>query len=308
MKNGPTPIAERRRAVALGVFDGVHLGHRHLIRELVDVADKSGLLPTVVTFSEHPVYVLTGRHPGRLMLPDEKTVLLSELGVRDVVELDFRRECAAVEADDFARRVLGDRLGASVIVMGHDTHFGRGRTGNFDTLTELNVRERLFEKILNVDAYLIDGWPVSATRIRELLALGKVADAARLLGRRYSLGGRIVKGHGRGRKLGFPTINIEPVKLVVPREGVYAGYATPPNGRKIPAAISIGHLPTFGGQTTLAIETYLLEFHGEKFPDSFRIEFVEWLREQKKFDNADDLRAAIGADVGAIRNIVAMHP
>jgi riboflavin kinase/FMN adenylyltransferase len=269
-----------RRAVAIGTFDGVHLGHRRV----VEVALAAGLRTTVVTFRPHPRTVL-GNRVELLTTVERRLELLADLGVEETLLLEFTLELAATAPEEFARRVLRG-IGAEVVVAGPTFHFGRKASGDLELLRRLGFDVR--------SVPLVD--EISARTIRGLLRNGEIAGAAGLLGRPPELEGTVAPGDRRGGTLGFPTANLalEP-DLLVPADGVYAGAAA---GHR--AAISVGTNPHYGGDE-LRVEAFLLDFDGDLYGRSLRIELWEHLRPQRVFESERELVDAIAEDVRRTR-------
>lgn len=277
----PGELGKERRAVAVGTFDGVHLGHRVVIA----AAQAAGLRSTVVTFDPHPRTIL-GSRVELLCTLERRLELLEELAVEDVLVLPFDEELVALPAERFAESVLR-AIGAEVIAAGDGFRFGHGRTG------DLALLERLGFDVRRVA--LVDG--VSSSHIRKLLAGGEVVRAAAQLGRPSEVEGPVVLGDRRGGTLGFPTANLAvPADVLVPAYGVYAGAAL---GR--PAAISIGTHPHYGG-TERRVEAYLLDFEGDLYGSRLVVELWEWLREEAAFGSEAELVAAIADDVRRTRD------
>lgn len=277
----PGELGQERRAIAVGTFDGVHLGHRVVIA----AAQAAGLRSTVVTFDPHPRTIL-GSRVELLCTLERRLELLEELGVEDVLVLPFDEELVALPAERFAESVLR-AIGAEVIAAGDGFRFGHGRTG------DLALLERLGFDVRRVA--LVDG--VSSSHIRKLLAGGEVVRAAAQLGRPSEVEGPVVLGDRRGGTLGFPTANLAvPADVLVPAYGVYAGAAL---GR--PAAISIGTHPHYGG-TERRVEAYLLDFEGDLYGSRLVVELWAWLREEAAFGSEAELVAAIADDVRRTRD------
>lgn len=279
----PAQLERQPRAVAIGAFDGVHLGHRAVI----ETAIATGLAPTVVTFDPHPRIAL-GNRVEMLCTLERRLELLAELGVEGTVVASFTDELMHLEPEQFAETWLR-ALDAQVVVAGHDFRFGRRRTG------DLALLERLGFEVL--EAPELEG--VSSSGIRHCLHDGDVAGAARMLGRPPELDGVVVAGDQRGGTLGFPTANLalDPY-LLVPRHGIYAG-AT--RGHR--AAISIGTNPHYGGEE-LRIEPYLLDFEGDLYGERLVVELWERLRDERAFPSEEALLAQIAADVEGTRAAV----
>ena len=286
-------------AVTIGAYDGVHLGHRALLRQLSDRAAAAGLSTVVVTFDRHPAGVVRPESaPKQLTDLEQKLELLAACGVERTVVIEFDRARADESAEDFVKEVLADRLGARLVVVGEDFHFGHGRKGNVDLLRELG-RDYGFEV---GGAHLTgDGIAaVSSTRIRTLVTQGDVVGAAELLGRLHEVRGPVVRGDGRGGpELGFPTANLQiGDDIALPSDGIYAGYFTRPDGSVHPSAISVGRRPTFyeAGTASVLVEAYLLHFEGDLYGEPARVSFVRRLRDERQFDSVEDLVAQMHRD------------
>ena len=275
-------LEPKPRAVALGTFDGVHLGHRRVL----DAALAAGSTPTVVTFDPHPRVALG--YGVELLVPLERRLeLLSEAGIEETLVVDFDLELAKLPPEAFAERVLRP-LGTEVVVAGSNFRFGRGRAGDLALLERLGFDAR--------PVPLVDG--VSSTRIRDLLRAGEVDRAAKLLGRPAELAGTVVAGDARGGTLGFPTANLRPEpELLVPGFGIYAGAA---DGHL--AAISIGTNPHYGGDER-RIEAFLLDFAGDLYGKRLTLELWRRLRDEQAFGSEAELIAQIDRDVEATRRV-----
>ena len=270
----------RRRAVALGTFDGVHLGHRRVL----EAALASGLVPTVVTFDPHPRIAL-GYEVELLATLERRLELIAELGIEDALVVEFDLELARLGAEEFAEAVLRP-LGTELVVAGVNFRFGRGRSGDLAVLRRCGFDAR--------SVPLVEG--VSSSRIRDLLRAGEIERAAKLLGRPPELDGTVVAGDARGGTLGFPTANLSVVpRLLVPAFGIYAGAA---EGTR--AAISIGTNPHYGGEER-RIEAYLLDFEGDLYGRRLVLELWRRLRDERAFDSEEELVAQIARDVEATR-------
>ena len=294
----PVPPEAASSAVALGVFDGVHLGHRAILGLAVSHAAEADVRSVACTFDPHPMEVL---QPGRAPLPittlDERLALIEECGLDATVVLPFTRELAAMEPEAFVKDVLVTRLGARDVVVGFNHRFGRGARGDAAMLRSLG--ERLGFRTHVAEPLMVDGVAVSSTEIRGALQRGDLAVASRLLGRPYTLSGTIGHGAGRGRTLGFPTANVAPTRPVLVAPGVYACTAEVA-GRKERAVVNVGVRPTFG-ETILAVEAYLLDFSGDIYGQTMTLTFVSRLREERRFSSVDALRAQIEVDAGEAR-------
>ena len=294
----PVPPDPRPCAVALGVFDGVHLGHRVILGTAVAHARAAGMPAVACTFDPHPMEVL---QPGRAPLPittlEERLALIEGCGLDAAVVLPFTRELAMMEPEAFVKDVLLARLTAREIVVGFNHRFGRGARGDVAMLRSLGER---FGFRTHVAAPLVvEGVTVSSTEIRAALQRGDLAAAGRLLGRPYTLQGVVGHGAGRGRTLGFPTANLVPSRPVLVAPGVYACTAEVA-GVKERAVVNVGVRPTFG-ETTLAVEAYLLDFSGDLYGQTMTIAFVSRIREERRFPSVDALRSQIEADIEEAR-------
>ena len=273
-------LERRDRAVAIGTFDGVHRGHRRVIRTALE----SGPSPTVVTFDPHPRIAL-GYEVELLATLERRLELIGELGIEEVLVVEFTLEIAELEPEEFVRDVL-EPIGTRIVVAGDSFRFGRARRGDLGLLRKLGLDVR--------PAPLVPG--VSSTEIRQLLRAGEIEHAARLLGRPPEVEGTVVAGDARGGTLGFPTANLaaDP-RLLVPSHGIYAGFA---EGHR--AAVSIGVNPQYGGQER-RIEAFLLEFEGDLYGRRLVIELWKRLRDERAFPSEQELVEQIARDVEASR-------
>lgn len=291
--------------VAIGVFDGVHVGHQALIARIAERAREDRGTAVAVTFDPLPIELLApGAPPSALTDIEERCALLAKAGAGAVAVLHFTHQLAALEPDEFVRRLAtaGD---IRDVLVGPDFQFGRDRTGDVGVLTALG-RTRGF-RVDVAPPVTMDGRIVSSTRVRNALLAGDVVAAARLLGRPYAVSGIVEHGDKRGRALGFPTVNlgIGPNRLL-PRDGIYALWATV-NGERVPAAASLGVRPTFGaGERRL--EAYLLDWSGEVYGDRVRAEFVRRLRDELRFESAKELAEQIAKDVDDTRAALRSDP
>lgn len=286
--------------VTIGNFDGVHLGHQALIRRMLAVCGREGLEPVVMTFWPHPRQVL---HPDRGHQPlasrQDRFALLEALGVRRVLELPFTRALAALQAGDFVRRVLLP-MRLRRLVVGHDFTLGRDRGGSVSVLRELGALTGF--AVERLDPVMAQGMVVSSTALRRLIAGGDVRRAAALLGHWHGFSGNVVRGEGRGTGLGFPTANQERPDVILPAAGVYATLARL-GGRVCPAVTNVGCKPTFGDRV-LGVETFLLEGGGDLYGQAMRLEFVERLRGERRFDSVAALTRQIAADAEGARHLL----
>jgi len=275
--------------VAVGTFDGVHAGHRHVIKSVLETAEVHDLRSMIATFEPHPREVLTGIRSEMLLPLDQRCERLREAGIDTIALMAFNRDVAQMSAEAFVEDVLVGRLGARFVVVGHDHRFGHRGQGDISLLKEMG--QNMGFGVLEMTPLIEGGEPVSSSRIRRLLRDGVVSGAARLLGRLYSLGGTVIGGAGRGRTIGIPTANIDmsASQAVIPGRGVYAVWATLPDapGRH-PAMMNIGIRPTFDG-TEEHLEVHVLNWEGDLYGREVRVEFVERIRDEVKFASVDDL-------------------
>jgi riboflavin kinase / FMN adenylyltransferase len=278
-------VQPRPRSVAVGEFDGVHLGHREVIRD----AD------TVLTFEPHPLQVIRPEAAPKLLTPLERKIeLLEGLGVSELVVIEFDRAFAKRSAQEFIDDVLVGTLGASHVSVGENFRFGHKASGDAALLARQEAFETRVAQLVEVDQEI-----VSSTLIRHLIQLGDVERAARLLGAPFQLRGTVVTGDKRGRTLGYPTANLVPDEaLVYPGHGVYAAYA---NG--VPAAVSVGVRPTFGTGRGVLVEAFLIDFDGELYGTELRLDFVARLRGERAFPTVDALVDQMGRDVAAAATV-----
>jgi riboflavin kinase/FMN adenylyltransferase len=285
-----TPLPEARprpRHVAIGTFDGVHLGHQAVI----EGAD------TVLTFEPHPLAVIHPAAMPKLITPFEvKRDVIEGLGVDELVVIPFDRDFAGVSAEDFIEKVLIERLGAERVSVGENFRFGAKAKGD---PAMLEAREEFETRV--VPLIEVDGETVSSTRIRALIAAGDVEAARRCLGAPFMVEGTVVKGDQRGRELGFPTANLVPDdRLVIPGHGIYAAFA---NG--IPAAVNVGIRPTFESGRGVLVETYLIDHDEDLYGKTLRVAFVERLRGERRYAKVEDLVAQMHRDVEAAKRVCA---
>ena len=292
-------------SVTIGTFDGVHLGHRALIQRTVQDASDRGTTSVAVTWDRHPNETLRpDRTPPLLSSADRKIELLGETGLDLVAVIPFDHELSQWPPERFVQDVLVGGLGARSIFVGHDWRFGHRASGDVALLSQLG-REHGFE-VDGVDLQEVASDPVSSSRIRRLVEAGDMEEARVLLGRAFDLDGVVVRGDQRGRSLGYPTANIEvDPSIVKPPTGVYAG-AVRLDGEVKAAAVNVGVNPTFGGDAgaPLRIEPYVLDFEGDLYGQTLRLEFWKRLRDELKFESAEALVEQMKRDVDETRRVV----
>lgn len=302
------PADPRPAFVALGVFDGVHLGHQRLLRELAERSRSAGARSLAITFHPHPQAVLAPeKAPPLLSTLEERRRLIAGLGVEVLLVLRFTRQTAAIEAEEFAAEWLVRRLRAAAVFVGYNFTFGRGGRGDAKLLARLGAELGFATEIM--PPVRTGGRVVSSTNIRRDVQAGRVEAAAEALGRPYSLAGTVVPGEGRGRTLGFPTANLElPPGLCRPAAGVYAVCAETGAGALYAGVANIGWRPTFGGQPgggREVLEVHLFDFAEEVYGRELRVNFLARLRDERRFPSPEALREQIARDMASARLLVA---
>jgi riboflavin kinase/FMN adenylyltransferase len=290
------PAAPQGRAVAVGTFDGVHLGHRGVIQNALDWGRAHDALACVVTFHPHPLQVLRPDQPPRLLTASGvKADLIEDLGVDELLMVPFTQAFSELAAEDFCEEVLAAALGARHVSVGENFHFGYQARGD---ASMLQARPEFETTIVPLVEH--DGNPVSSSRIRDLLVSGEVKGATELLGAPFVLEGTVVSGDARGRSLGVPTANVKPrEEMLVPAAGIYAGRML-----ERPAAVSVGVRPTFEQDGELLVEAHLIDFDGDLYGQEVRVAFLERLRDELRFDSTDDLVEQMRRDIQRVREVV----
>ncbi|MFZ1280259.1 MAG: bifunctional riboflavin kinase/FAD synthetase [Ignavibacteriaceae bacterium] len=275
--------------LTLGTFDGIHPGHLKIIDKLVSCSKEKGCRNVVITFHPHPRTVLSGSSSVKMLsTQEEKINLLRKHGVENLLTINFTKEFASLTAEEFIYDYLINGIGLSEIVLGHDHHFGKGRSGNVELLKMIGAKENFI--VTTAEPFLIDGEVVSSTKIRNAISEGDVAKANKLLGRNYSFSGVVVGGDKRGRELGFPTANIKlsSQEKLLPASGIYAVKVFVENENHI-GLLSIGNRPTFYNEGELVTEVYIYDFNREIYSKEVTTELVERLRGEEKFNSAEEL-------------------
>ena len=286
--------SDKDMLLTIGVFDGVHLGHKYLISRLKELAKQQGLLSGVVTFRRHPQAVLSPQTKLPFLTDlAQRTDLLKNEGVESVIILSFTHELAQLSARHFAA-LLEKYLRMRGVVIGPDFALGQNREGNTDALQRLG--QEMDFSVTVVPPIVIDGEVVSSTAIRNALAEGDVRRVQNLAGRPFSLRGRVIPGAGRGTELGFPTANLDiDEEQALPAEGVYAGWVHI-DDQVYPSMTNIGKRPTFGGIERV-VEVYILDYHSDTYGQELTVDIVERLRGEKKFNTPEELKKQIAEDV-----------
>lgn len=284
--------------LTIGSFDGVHAGHRVIIRNVVDLARRMNGTPAVLTMEPHPrEFFSPDRAPNLLTSLEKKIQLLGELGIEVVYVLPFDEATASIPAEEFIDEILDKRCHAIAVIVGHDCRFGQGAKGDFQLL-EREGAEHGFT-VQQVSPVILDAERVSSTLCRERVLQGDLESIQALLGRRYSITGTVETGRGRGHELGFPTANIKPHHSAVPAQGVYIAEAII-DGKAHPAAVNIGIAPTIRHED-VTVEAHLLDYEGDLVGREIEIVFHKRLRSEKKFPSLEALQDQIRADVDTTR-------
>lgn len=293
---GEIPLWDKKLVVALGNFDGIHIGHRHLLKEMVHFAQQTDTIPAVFLFHPHPQKVLDPANAPKLLLDLEKKIQIFEsLNIEIAFVIPFNMELASFTPEEFIKEILLKKLHVRGVFVGFNYRFGRGATGTPDLLVQFGERYHFTVKV--VPPITLHGTLVSSTRIRNFLNSGDIRKARELLGYWPLLRGKVVRGDQRGRSLGFPTANVDLHEdLIVPCSGVYAGQALL-ESRRYPAVVNIGYHPTFYDTKERLIEVHLVQYRGFAYGKEIEVELYQKLRDEKKFAAVEDLVRQIKKDV-----------
>ena len=278
---------------AIGIFDGVHIGHKSIIQMVKQSANADNLSSCLITFNPHPQEVITGKQLPLIVPFSERVKLLEQEKLDITVCFNFTKEFSGLSAEEFITDILVGRLNLKKLFVGPDFVFGRNRGGNTELLFNLGMKLGFETK--TVSQVTKNGHPVSSTEIRNLISDGKIDQVNEYLGRRYSIEGKVTEGEKRGRILGFPTTNLDTEWKFLPRLGVYITYALV-RGKRYQSITNIGYRPTFGNNSLL-IETHILDFEDDLYGKHIRLEFLKRLRDEKKFSGIEALKSAISLDV-----------
>ena len=297
----------KERVIALGFFDGVHLGHAALLRRTVEEAARRGVTPAVFTFDRPPKEVVTGVPCPLIASPEDRKGLLErEFGIRDVLMVPFNQEMMPTPWDEFVTKILVGRYHAVHLVAGHDHHFGHKNQGSPELLVEKCAELGLGCDI--IPKVELDGITVSSTYIRSLVGMGQMARAARYLGHPHVLTQEVRHGRRIGHTIGVPTVNLViPPHVLVPSHGVYATRVYLPDGTSYPAVTNVGTRPTVNNGTDITVEPWLLGFDGDLYGQRVRVEFHKRLRDEIRFDSLDALRNQIQKDAKATMEYFENH-
>jgi riboflavin kinase/FMN adenylyltransferase len=290
---------QRKVCVAIGVFDGVHLGHQQIIRQTVADARGHDAVVLIVTFDKHPnAIVAPDKTPPQIFSRSQKLRAIEALGADALLEIPFDKTFSEKSGEAFIRELARDLVKIHSLCVGADFVFGHKRSGNVALLKKLGAE--LFFQVHGLAAVALDGQVVSSTRIREAIRAGNFDAASQMLGRPYAICGRIVEGDRLGRQLGFPTANLDATNLALPPNGVYAA-STKLKEQFYRVALNIGLRPTVAAGSQLRVEAYLLDFSGDLYGAELEVEVGSKLRNEQRFGSAMELRAQIGRDIAAVR-------
>jgi riboflavin kinase/FMN adenylyltransferase len=294
-------VPHKDTVVTIGVFDGVHVGHRHLLEYLRSEAEKHDWLSGVVTFKNHPEDTINTNHT-LLWLDSLETrmKLMLTIGIDIVVALSFTPELRQLNPRNFIQK-LQEHLKMRALIIGPDFAMGKNRQGNYDQLRTLG--QELNFSVEVIPPFVVDGEVVSSSLIREVLSRGDMEKVSRLLGRAYTLEGKIISGDRWGRTMGFPTANLEVSTMqAIPKDGVYAT-TTRTESKVLASVTNIGFRPTFGGRTR-TIETYIIDYQGDLLDKYFCVDFVQRLRDEKQFSSVEELKQQINRDIEQVKPIL----
>lgn len=290
-KNFPPSIST---SITIGNFDGLHLGHREVLKNLVTIARQSRTRSVVVTFTPHPLQILhPQKSPKSILLQEDKIERIAEFGIDYLLNLKFDRAFSEKSGEAFIREVLVEALHAKYILVGQNFVFGHKRSGNVALLQRLS--NELGYTLEIIEPVEVRGSRVSSTWVRQLIQSGKISMANRLLGRYYRISGAIIPGDGIGQKQLYPTLNLNPKNEILPKTGVYVTQVMI-DGKEYPAVTNVGFRPTISGKT-LRVETHLIKHHLDHAPQSMELEFLHRLRDEMKFPSTEALKEQIGKDV-----------
>lgn len=294
-----SPEIERPTVLTWGVYDGLHIGHQKIIQTVVDRARALGATPTMLTFDPHPRHVLRPETaPPLLQTFDQRMEGLAALGIEQTVVIHFTREFSLTPAEQFLRQIVFGRLDAREVYVGKGVAFGHRRQGRMELL--IRVAQQLGRRAAEVPEVKLHGHAVRSTLIRRLLRAGRVNMARKMLGRPYEVVGTVMRGHGVGQELLFPTANLRVENDVIPAKGVYVT-VTLVEGEKWPSATNIGVRPTFGGDLTIGVECHILDFQRDILGRTVRLQFLHRLRDEMRFPDVEALKHQIRRDLQRTR-------
>lgn len=295
----------KRSSLALGFFDGVHLGHQSVIRKAVDEARLHDATPAIITFKDHPRAVTLGKSPPLLTMPEQRLEICAELGIEAALLLSFTEELCSLAPEDYVQQVLIECMGGCSLSVGWNHRFGHNRIGTPELLDEMGKSRGFVVHV--APQIMLEGSPISSSRIRHSLSHDNPEFASRLLGRAYSVAGIVERGDGRGRSIGFPTANVAtPEELILPRLGVYSGTCKLENGQDHSCVINVGLRPTFGEHETPRTEVHIFDFEGDLYEQRLTVSFLHFIRKEQRFGSADELKTQILEDCAQARKQLAL--
>ncbi|GLI53903.1 bifunctional riboflavin kinase/FAD synthetase [Thermodesulfovibrio yellowstonii] len=300
---GIEKLEAKNTVITIGNFDGVHIGHQKIFDYVKRKAAQINGKSVVITFHPHPIKVLFKEHPLRLITTtDDKLKLIEKCGVDITILIPFTREFAQMEAEDFVKDILVEKLNAKWVVVGYDYRFGRGRKGDRYLLKKLGLSYGF--KVTVLKAYKSKGKILSSTAVRNALNDGNIKEANLFLGRAYHIDGEVIKGLGRGSTiLGYPTANIAPIQEIIPKEGVYAVKVTIPHlSKTFKGVVNIGKNPTFNN-INMSYEVHILDFKENLLGKTIRVHFIARLRDEKRFNSPDELKKNIAHDIEMAKKV-----
>lgn len=299
-------------ALAIGNFDGVHLGHQQLLHKVVELAEKRQLIPAILTFEPHPKEFFgksQDKAPERILSLRDKVETIGRFGIQRIFILRFNEQLASLSPNAFAKSILADGLDAKSVVIGENFHFGYRGEGDIQTLTSLG--KSLGFDVTSLSMANLGGKPVSSTRIRQALKKGQLDEVTNMLGRPYVITGKVRKGKQLGRTIGFPTINqriLPPCSKARPAiGGVYAVKVFGIGKDGLPGVACVGRRPTVTENGEYLLETYIFDFHGDLYGKELTVEFLHKIRDEKKFSGIEQLKSAIHADMEAAKSFYEQH-
>ncbi len=288
---------DRSSVVTVGTFDGIHLGHKKIISDLIGIKNDKKLRGVVVTFDPHPQIILKNKHKDIKLLSttEEKLIEFEKLGIDLVYIIDFNEKFSGISAEEFYCDYLIKKIGLTDVVFGYDHNFGKNREGNYESVKEFSKKNGI--AVHKVDEFKLDGDKINSTTVRNLLYDGNVEKASEILGNNYYFSGKVLYGDRRGNKMGFPTANIQPLSdyKLIPKNGVYFVSAEI-HGEKYYGMMNIGFRPTIKEQKNLFLEVNVFDFNEDIYGEIIKIFFVKFLREEKKFASLDELIVQLNKD------------
>lgn len=298
---------DRNSYVTIGTFDGVHLAHQQIIRYVVDAAKQNSGRSVLITFDPHPLEVVPGQNIDVRLLTslDEKQMILESMNLDCLLVLTFTKSFAGITPDQFIKEFVIKRIGVRQLIIGYNHGFGSGRKGDVNLLKKLSAGNEFDLHV--IEPYSKEGGRLSSTRIRDLLSQGNVGEAARLLGRNYTISGKVIKGKNIGRELGFPTANLEISNRskLIPPDGVYAAYVLIDN-KKYKGTINIGTCPTVKSASR-EVEVHIHNFSRDIYGENIILEFYKRIRDESCFDSIESLKKQIGEDIDTSHKILENH-